>query len=56
MLLGIYLFECYLRGIYKSPSALFRIKKSETAPNKKGLKSPAGREVASVFAAHAPKA
>ena len=32
MLLGIYLFECYLRGIYKSPSALFRIKKSETAP------------------------
>jgi hypothetical protein len=40
MLIGIYLSECYLRGIYKSPTALFRIKKSETAPKSKELNSP----------------
>jgi hypothetical protein len=43
MLIGIYLSECYLRGIYKSPTALFRIKKSETAPKAITLNSPAGK-------------
>ena len=44
MLLGIYLSGCYLRGIDKSPTALFQIKKSETAPISKELNSFTRRE------------
>ena len=44
MLHGIYLSECYLRGIYKSPTVLFRIKKSETAPKAKEHNSFTRRE------------
>ena len=40
LVLEIYLSECCLRGIYKSPTALFRIKKSETATKAKALNCP----------------